>query len=86
VCDAHITKEDIVTVLQTRLDSLCSRLQYIQCPSLIEKLNEDGLHTNIQFEQSNDQMMDEKETELVRKFENSGCQFPIQKDTARTTF
>ena len=52
----------------------------------MEKLNEDGLHTNVQFDQGNDQVMDDKETELVRKFENSGCQFPIQKDAARSTF
>lgn len=51
----------------------------------MEKLNEDGLHTNIQFDQSNDQQLEERESELVRRFELSGSQFPIQKEV-RTSF
>lgn len=53
---------------------------------LKNKLEEDGLHTNQEYDQINDQQLDEKEAELVKKFENSGCMFPIQKDSAMTTF
>lgn len=86
VCDGHITKLDCTVFLQQRLDLLTTRLQSISSTSLMEKLNEDGLHTNVQFDNTNDQHLDEKETELVRRFEQSGCLFPIIKDLQRTTF
>lgn len=85
VCDAHINTCDLTKSLQSRLENLCVKLQSISSTVIMEKLNEDGLHTNIQFDQSNDQQLEEKEAELVRRFEQSGSQFPIQKDV-RTSF
>jgi hypothetical protein len=75
----------VVKALQMRLDALCIKLQSISSTIIMEKLNEDGLHTNIQFDQSNDQQLEEREADLVRRFEQSGSQFPIVKDV-RTSF
>lgn len=47
ICDAHVNQTDIVKALQTRLDILCVKLQSISSTIIMEKLNEDGLHTNI---------------------------------------
>jgi hypothetical protein len=86
ICDAHITQMNASKFLQGRLDMLCSKLQQIASSVIMEKLNEDGLHTNTQFDQVNDQQLEEKESELVRRFEQSGSQFPIAKEIIRTTF
>lgn len=80
-----MNQTDIVKALQTRLDILCVKLQSISSTIIMEKLNEDGLHTNIQFDQSNDQQLEDREAELVRRFEQSGSQFPILKEV-RTSF
>lgn len=86
ICDAHITQMNASKFLQGRLDMLCSKLQQIASSVIMEKLNEDGIHTNTQFDQVNDQQLEEKESELVRRFEQSGSQFPIAKEIIRTTF
>lgn len=50
VCDAHALNKDVVPFLQQRLESLTLKLQSISSTALMEKLNEDGLRTSLQFD------------------------------------
>lgn len=86
-CDAYITVSDCVPPMQQRLDDLLNKLMRVPAPSsFMEHLNEEGLRTSVQFETDNEQSREEKENELVKKFEMSGYQFPIVRDQVRTTF
>lgn len=86
-CDAHVTVPDCRIALQQRLGRLLDRLATMPVPgNFIERLNEEGLRTSMQFEVVNEQVLDDKESELVRRFESSNCQFPIVRDQSRTTF